>query len=119
MVAERAAQRHEEQQRHLVAVVDLGDGINAGHEARGAHQRRRAHTAHVGAGAQADRRFLAVDRHVAKALVALDLRDEPADPVVGQARDELHAAAGELVGDAPRGLGALHCVRALVHPVYH
>ena len=74
MVADRAAQGQHQEQRDLVGVVDLGDGVDHRHEARRAHQRRRSHRAHVGAGTQADRGFLAVDRHVDEAAVALDRR---------------------------------------------
>jgi hypothetical protein len=100
LIADRAAQGCHQEQRNLVSVVDLGQRIDHRHEARGAHQRRRSHRAHIGAGAQPDRGFFAVDRNVGEAVVVLDGLDHVHQPVVGQAGDKFDAARRQLVGNA-------------------
>ena len=99
MVADGPAQRCHQEQRDFIGVVDLGQRIHQGHEAGGAHQRRRSHAPYIGAGAKSDRRFLAVDGNVDEAIVAFDRLDDIHDPVIGEAGDELHAAGGQFVGD--------------------
>ena len=107
MVAGPAAQRDADQQRDLVGVVDLGDGVDAGEEARRAHQSERPDAAEERAGAQADRGFLAVDLHVAKARIDRELHDQRRDPAVRQARHQRDAALRRRVGNVDRNGAAV------------
>src|SRR3981081_3704495 len=71
---------------------------------------RSEEAAEEGTRAEADRRFLAVDRDMAKARVAVELRDQRGDPAVGQARHQGDAAIGRNVGDAAR-----HFIHGVTH----
>jgi hypothetical protein len=68
-IADHAAQRGEDKKRNVVAVVDFGDRVDAGHQSGGAHESQRRNTAEVGAGIETDRGLLAVDRHMLKTIV--------------------------------------------------
>ena len=98
-IADHAAQGGEDKKRNVVAVVDFGDRIDAGHQSGGSHESQRGNAAEVGAGTETDRGFLAVDRHVLKPIVLVDGMDQRSDPVVGEARHELDPALDELFDD--------------------
>ena len=98
-IADHAAQSGEDKKRNVVAVVDFGDGVDAGRQAGGPHESQRGNAAEEGAGTEADGGFLAVHRDVLETIVLVDGIDQRSDPVVGQARHELDPALNELFDD--------------------
>jgi hypothetical protein len=107
VIAGPATQSNPDEERDLVSIVDLGDGIDAGEESGRSHQGERPDAAEERSGAQADRRFLTVDRHLAESRIDGELRDQRSDPAVRQARHQRDAALRCRIGNMGRNGAAI------------
>ena len=107
VIAGPAAQSNPDEERDLVGVVDLGDRVDAGEETGRSHQGERPDAAEERTGAQADRRFLAVDRYMAESRIDGELLDQWSDPAVRQARHQRDAALCRRIGNMDRNGAAI------------